>query len=132
MAMTAYNTVLKYGETSPTTQLTIKDTPVILAKRSSIEITSLSDDARCYIPGIRETSESFDFTANYDSEVFATLNALDKAQKCALVFSDGSGYTWDGNISASVNEAAIDAVLEMTISITPTSVPVWAKAVASA
>ena len=132
MAMTAFGTVLKYGDTAPTTQITIKDTPVILAKRSSVETTTLSDDARTFIPGIRETAESFDFTANYDSEVFATLNALDKAQKCALVFSDGSGYTWDGNISASVNEAAIDAVLEMTISITPTSVPVWAKAVASA
>lgn len=131
MAMTAYNTVLKYGADSPTTQITIKDTPVILAKRSSVETTTLSDDARTYIPGIRETSESFDFTANYDSEIFATLNALTEAQKCALVFSDGSGYTWDGNISASVNEAAIDAVLEMTISITPTSVPVWAKAVAT-
>lgn len=129
MAMTAYNTVLKYGDSSPTTQISIKDTPVILAKRSSVETTTLSDDARTYIPGIRETAESFDFTANYDSEIFATLNALDKAQKCALVFSDGSGYTWDGNISASVNEAAIDAVLEMTISITPTSVPVWAKSV---
>lgn len=132
MAMTAFGTVLKYGATSPDTQITIKDTPVILAKRSSVETTTLSDDARTYIPGIRETAESFDFTANYDSVIFETLNGLDEVQKCALVFSDGSGYTWDGNISASVNEAAIDAVLEMTISITPTSVPVWSKTVASA
>lgn len=131
MAMTAFNTILKYGTSSPDTQITIKDTPVILAKRSSVETTTLSDDARTYIPGIRETAESFDFTANYDSEIFATLNGLTAKQKCALVFSDGSGYTWDGMISASVNEAAIDAVLEMTISITPTSVPVWSKTVAS-
>jgi hypothetical protein len=130
--MSAYNTVLKYGADSPTTPIVIKDTPVIMAKRSSLETTTLSDDARTYIPGIRETSESFDFTANYDSEVFATLNGLTEAQKCALVYSDGSGYTWDGKISASVNEAAVDAVLEMTISITPESVPVWSKAVANA
>ena len=129
MAMTAYNTVLKYGADAPTTKLTIKDTPVILAKRSSVETTTLSDDARTYIPGLRESSESFDFTANYDSDVFATLNALTEPQKCALVFNDGSGYAWDGNISASINEAAIDAVLEMTISITPTTVPVWSKSV---
>lgn len=130
-AMSAYNTVLKYGADSPTTPIVIKDTPVIMAKRSSLETTTLSDDARCYIPGIRETSESFDFTANYDSEVFATLNGLDATQKCALVYSDGSGYTWDGKISASVNEAAVDAVLEMTISITPESVPVWSKTVSA-
>ena len=132
MAMTAFGTVLKYGADSPTTQIIIKDTPVILAKRSSVETTTLSDDARTYIPGIRETAESFDFTANYDSEIFATLNALIEAQKCALVFSDGSGYTWDGNISASVNEAAIDAVLEMTVSITPTTEPKWSKSVEAA
>ena len=132
MAMSAYNTVLKYGADSPSTPIVIKDTPVIMAKRSSLETTTLSDDARTYIPGIRETSESFDFTANYDSEVFATLNGLDAAQKCALIYSDGSGYTWTGKISASVNEAAVDAVLEMTISITPESVPVWSKTVASA
>lgn len=131
MAMSAYNTVLKYGSDSPTTTITIKDTPVIMAKRSSLETTTLSDDARTYIPGIRETSESFDFTANYDSEVFATLNNLEATQKCALVYSDGSGYTWDGKISASVNEAAVDAVLEMTISITPESVPVWSKTVSA-
>lgn len=131
-AMSAFNTVLKYGADSPSTAITIKDTPVIMAKRSSLETTTLSDDARTYIPGIRETSESFDFTANYDSEVFATLNGLTATQKCALVYSDGSGYTWDGKISASVNEAAVDAVLEMTISITPESVPVWSKTVASA
>ena len=131
MAMTAFGTVLKYGADSPTTQITIKDTPVILAKRSSVETTTLSDDARTYIPGIRETAESFDFTANYDSAVFETLNGLDGVQKCALVFSDGSGYTWDGNISASVNEAAIDAVLEMTISITPTTEPKWSKSVSA-
>ena len=132
MAMTAYGTVLKYGADSPTTQITIKDTPVILAKRSSVETTTLSDDARTYIPGIRETAESFDFTANYDAAIFETLNGLDEVQKCALVFSDGSGYTWDGNISASVNEAAIDAVLEMTISITPTTEPKWSKSVSAA
>lgn len=125
MAMSAFNTVLKYGADSPTTELVIKDTPVIMAKRSSLETTTLVDDARTFIPGIRETSESFDFTANYDSVVFSTLNALTETQKCALVYSDGSGYTWDGKISVSVNEAAVDAVLEMTISITPESVPVW-------
>jgi hypothetical protein len=130
-AMSAYNTVLKYGADSPTTTVVIKDTPVIMAKRSSLETTTLSDDSRTFIEGIRETSESFDFTANYDSEVFETLNKLNGVQKCSLVYSDGSGYTWDGMISASVNEAAVDAVLEMTISIVPTSVPVWSKTVSA-
>ena len=127
MAISSYNTVLKYGSDSPTTEVIIKDFPSLLGKRSSLETTTLSDDAQTFIAGIRQQSESFDFTANYDPEVYAAINALTAIQKCALTFSDGSGYTWDGTLSASVNEGSVDAVLEMTISITPSTVPVWAQ-----
>lgn len=129
MALHTLNTTLKYGATSPTTTLRIKSFPSILGKRSSVEVTDLSDDAQTFIPGIRQQGESFDFTANYDPEVYAEINALDDVQKCALVYGDGSGYTWDGKISASVNEGGVDAALEMTISITPETVPVWAQKV---
>lgn len=125
MALSTYMTVLKYGVSSPDTEVVIKDFPSLLGKRNSLETTTLSDDAQTFIPGIRAQSESFDFNANYDATVYATINALDAVQKCSLTFSDGSGYTWDGYLSASVNEGSVDAVLEMTISITPTTVPVW-------
>lgn len=127
MAISTYMTVLKYGSASPETEVVIKDFPSLLGKRNSLETTTLSDDAQTFIPGIRAQSESFDFTANYDAEVYAAINALSAVQKCSLEFSDGSGYTWDGFLSASVNEGSVDAVLEMTVSITPTTVPVWAK-----
>lgn len=130
-AISTYQTVLKYGADSPTTPIVIKDFPSVLGGRSALETTTLSDDAQTYIPGIRQQSETFEFTANYDSAVYSTINSLDAIQKCSLTFSDGSGYTWDGYISASVNEGSVDAVLEMTISITPSTVPVWAKAVSA-
>lgn len=129
MAMSAFNTRFLYGATNPTTEVIVKNVPQIMAKRSNLETTTLKDDSRTYIQGIRESAESFDFTANYDSEVFSELNNLTAAQKCAVVYSDGSGYTWDGLISAAVNEAAVDAVLEMTVSVTPTTPPVWAAKV---
>lgn len=131
MAISSFNTVLKYGSTSPTTPVVIKDFPSLLGQRSSLETTTLSDDAQTFIPGIRQQSESFPFLANYDPTVYAAINELDGVQKCALVFSDGSGYTWDGHISASVNEGSVDSVVEMTISITPTTVPVWAQKVST-
>ena len=128
MALHSYNTVLKYGATEPATEIRIKDFPSLLGKRSAIEITDLSDDAQRYLQGIRQQSESFDFTANYDPEVYEDINALGTAvQKCSLTFSDGSGYTWDGQISASINEGSVDAVIEMTVSIVPNTVPVWAS-----
>lgn len=125
MALSTYNTTLKYGETSADTEIIIKDFPSLLGKRSSLETTTLKDDAQTFIPGIRQQEESFDFTANYDKAVLAAINALVDIQKCELTFSDGSKYTWDGYLSASVNEGAVDAVLEMTISISPATVPVF-------
>lgn len=127
MAISTYATSLKYGSDSPTTEVIIKSFPSLLGKRSSLETTTLSDDAQTFIAGIRQQSESFDFTANYDPVVYDEINKLNTEQKCSLTFSDGSGYTWDGYLSASVNEGDVDAVLEMTISITPSTVPVWSK-----
>lgn len=125
MALSTYNTTLKYGATSADTEIIIKDFPSLLGKRSSLETTTLKDDAQTFIQGIRQQEESFDFTANYDKAVLTAINALSGIQKCELQFSDGSKYAWEGYLSASVNEGAVDAVLEMTISISPSTVPVF-------
>ena len=125
MAISTFGVSLKYGEGTPQTAVIIKDFPSLLGKRSSLETTSLSDDAQTFIAGIRQQSESFDFVANYDSTVYNTLNSLTEDQSWSLTFSDGSGYTWKGSVSVSVNEGSVDAVLEMTISVTPSTVPVW-------
>ena len=127
MAISTHGVKLAYGSATPQTEVAIKDFPSLLGKRSSLEITTLSDDAQTFIPGIRQQSESFDFTANYDATIYNTLNTLSGVQKWSLTFSDGSKYTWDGNVSVSINEGAVDAVVEMTISVTPTTVPVWAN-----
>lgn len=123
MALSSFNTKLTIG----TKDYVIKDFPSILGQRSALETTTLSDDAQTFIQGIRQQSDNFPFLANYDSTVYAEINALTGAQECKLTFSDGSGYTWQGFVSASVNEGSVDAVLEMTISVTPSTVPVWSK-----
>ena len=127
MAISTYGVSLKYGTASPDKEIVIKDFPSLLGNRSSLETTTLSDDAQTFIAGIRQQSESFEFTANYDKTVYAELSALTGLQKCSLTFSDGSGYTWDGTISVSANEGSVDAVQEMTVSITPSTVPVWSQ-----
>lgn len=127
MAISTYGVTLKYGSASPTTSIVIKSFPSLLGKRSALETTTLQDDAQTFIQGIRQQSETFDFTANYDSSVFETLNGLTGVQKCELDFSDGSKFTWDGYISASVDDGDVDRVVNMTISITPTTVPEFAK-----
>lgn len=123
MAISSYNTTLKIA----TKTYAIKDFPAILGERSALETTTLSDDAQTYIQGIRQQSESFPFLANYDATVYAEINALSGEQECELVFSDGSKFTWSGYASAAINEGSVDSVLEMTISVTPSTVPVWTK-----
>lgn len=130
MALSTKGVKLAYGTSTPQTDIVIKSFPSILGKRSALETTTLSDDAQTFIQGIRQQEESFDFTANYDATVYNSLNGLTGVQKCSLTFPDGSKYTWDGYISASVNEGDVDAVLEMTVSITPSTVPVWSNATA--
>lgn len=125
MAISTHGVTLKYGSTTAQTAIAIKDFPQVLGSRSALETTTLADDAQTFIPGIRQQSETLDFTANFDADVMSTINALTAVQKCELAFSDGSKYTWDGYISAAINEGSVDAVVEMTVSITPTSVPVF-------
>lgn len=123
MAISSFNTKLTIGEKD----YVIKDFPSILGQRSALETTTLSDDAQTFIQGIRQQSDSFPFLANYDATVYDEINKLTGEQECKLTFSDGSAYSWSGYVSASVNEGSVDAVLEMTISVTPSTVPVWAK-----
>ena len=124
MAISTYGTTFKYGEKS----LPIKSYPEILARRAALETTTLQDDGKTYIPGIRETPDSFPFTMNWDDKVFAEINALEGVQKCELAFSDGSKFTFDGYLSASNNEGAVGAVAEMTVSVMPSTVPVFVPA----
>ena len=125
MALSSYNTKLTVG----TKTYAIKDFPEILGQRSALETTTLSDDAQTFIPGIRQTAEDFPFLANYDATAYEEINAMDGVDnECKLTFSDGSGFSWKGGVSATINEGSVDAVLEMTIHVVPSTVPVWAKA----
>ena len=111
MAISSFGVSLKYGPETPTTAVVIKDFPSLLGKRSSLETTTLSDDAQTFIAGIRQQSESFDFTANYDPTVYNTLNALTAPQKWSLTFSDGSGYSWTGTAFKNLSTLMTDYYL---------------------
>lgn len=128
MAISTIGTTFKYGSENASKELAIKSYPEILAKRAALETTTLKDDGKTYIAGLRETPDSFPFTMNWDATVFAEINALTGVQKCELAFSDGSKFTFDGYLSASNNEGAVNAVAEMTVSVMPATVPVFVPA----
>lgn len=129
MAISSYNSKFSYkkGSSGAAVNVSIKTFPGVAAKRSSIEITDMSMDARTYIPGIRETPETLDFDANYDKAVYAALDALGDATDIeqTLELSDGSKWTWTGAISPALKDGSVNGVVEMTITSIPSTVPTY-------
>ena len=78
--------------------------------------------------GLREMAKEQGSQITIDEvKAYFLEDALTEEQTWELSFSDGSKYTWMGSVSVSANEGTVDAVLEMTISVTPSTVPVWSK-----
>ncbi len=129
MAISSYNAKLMKGTGSGSsvtwTQLVpVKTTPQIGGAPEQVETTTLDDSMQTYINGI-QTAEAMEFTANYDSEKYDTLKALEgKTTPYAIWFgNNGDGaagkFKFEGQLSVYINEAEVNGVLEMTVSITP-------------
>lgn len=55
----------------------IKDYPDLLPNVSGVEVTTLSDPSRTFIPGLKDASDSMPFTANYDPTDVTRCKALE-------------------------------------------------------
>lgn len=129
MAISSYNAKLMKGTGSGssitwTQLLPVKTTPQIGGAPEQVETTTLDDAMQTYINGI-QTAEAMEFTANYDGEKYDTLKALEgKTTPYAVWFgNNGDGaagkFKFEGQLSVYINEAEVNGVLEMTVSITP-------------
>lgn len=102
MAISTYQTYLMYGTGTGTIAWTklydIKDVPDLVGLPEQIEVTTLSDPEREYIPGIRD-NEQKTFTANYDAAGYDTLVALEGQELDLAVWfgADSDGVTPDGH-----------------------------------
>lgn len=130
MAISSYNAKLMHGTGSPVTWaqlLPVKTTPQLGGAPEQLETTTLDDNMQTYINGI-QTAEAMSFTANYDSEKYDELKLLEnKTEKYAVWFgNNGDGaegkFSFEGQLSVYVNETAVNGVVEMTITINPSTV----------
>lgn len=132
MAISSFNAKLMKGAGSGasitwTQLLPVKTTPQIGGAPEQLETTTLDDNMQTYINGI-QSAEAMEFTANYDSDEYDTLKALEgKTTPYAIWFgNDGDGsagkYKFEGQLSVYINETEVNGVVEMTISITPGTV----------
>lgn len=111
----------------------IKDFPDLGGAPEMIETTTLSDSMQTYIPGI-QSLEALEFTANYTKEGYTALKQLEGiptdfavwfggTEIGGVVTPDGSDgkFNFTGLLSVFVVGGGVNEVVEMTITIAPSS-----------
>lgn len=104
----------------------IKGIPQIGGEPEQIETTTLDDPVKTFIDGI-QSQESMSMVDNYDLEKYKKIKAL-KGQELDLSIwlgNDGLGeqgkFTGKGKLDVYVNSADVNASVEMTVVLTPTT-----------
>ena len=134
MATNTSKTYLCKVDTDTLTKLCdIKDYPDLMGTNEQLEVTTLSDTCQKYIDGIK-TGDKLEFLANYDKATFSSIEKLaGTEQNLAIVFggtdtggtittaADDSEFDFSGYVSIKVNGGGVNAVREMTISISVSS-----------
>lgn len=127
MAISSYNAKLMHYEGANWQQLIpVKTTPQLGGAPEMLETTTLDDNMQTFINGI-QASEAMTFLANYDSEKYDELKSLEnKTEKYAVWFgNDGQGsagkFSFQGQLSVFVNDTSVNGVVEMTITIVPST-----------
>lgn len=139
MAISTYKIFLMMGTTSSGTTtysklVDIKDFPDLGGAPETLETTTLSDKMQTYIEGI-QSNEALTFTANYNENDYDTIAALagtDTAfavwfggtESGGTVTPDGSDgkFSFNGTISVFATGGGVNEVVEMTITIVPSTV----------
>lgn len=130
MAISTYSVFLMSGSTK---LVDVKDFPDLGGSPEMLEITTMSDKMQTFIPGI-QSSDALEFTANYTKDDFDTLKALEGTEGTYAVWfggtenagevtptgSDGK-FTFSGYLSVFLVGGGVNEVVDMTITIAPSS-----------
>ena len=128
MAISTQGVTLKWGSTSSGVEkvIDIKDFPDLGGAPEVLETTTLSDDIQTYIMGI-QGSDMMEFTCNYTKEDFdEVMKDANKDLYYALEFGDEGDegiFEWQGQHTAWVVGAGVNAVTEFKIGIAPSTKP---------
>lgn len=100
----------------------IKDFPDLMGSPNTLETTTLSDNMQTFIPGIKQMEE-LAFTLNWDKEIASTIKEMEGTESYwKVIFSDGTEFSFAGQPALGVTGKGVDEVLEMTLTIVPSTV----------
>ena len=134
MAISTYKIFLMKKDTSAYKKLIdIKDFPDLGGAPEMLETTTLSDSMQTYIPGI-QSIDALEFSANYTKEDYTNLKQLEGVENdyavwfggtesSGVVTPDGSNgkFSFDGELSVYPVGAGVNEVVDMNITIAPSS-----------
>lgn len=135
MAISTYKVFLMKKDTSAYAKvIDIKEFPDLGGAPEMLETTTLSDKMQTYIPGI-QSLDSLEFTANYTLEDYKKLKAMEGQQNDFAVWFGGTEagdvvtptgdmgkFKFKGALSVYANGGGTNEVVEMTITIAPSTV----------
>ena len=128
MAISTQGVTLKWGASGAnlTKVVDIKDFPDLGGAPEVLETTTLSDQIQTYIMGI-QGSDMMEFTCNYTKATFETvLQDANKNLYYNLEFGNTGSegiFEWQGQHTAWVVGAGVNAVTEFKIGIAPSTKP---------
>ena len=137
MAVSTYKVFLMTGTGSGpltyTKLIDIKEFPDLGGEPEMLETTTLSDKTQTYIPGI-QSLEAMTFTANYTKTDYQALQALVGDELHLAVWLGGTEtggvltptgsegkFSFDGQLSVFVPGGGVNEVVDMTISVAPST-----------
>lgn len=102
----------------------IKSYPQLGGAPDQLETTDMEDESQTFEPGV-QSMDAMEFTANYTLAAYTAVKAkAGTALKYRLKMGkdgvDGVA-TWDGQHSVHINEGAVNAIREMTITVSPST-----------
>lgn len=135
--ISTYKTYLMYQASTNSTAYTklcdIKSFPDLGGEPERIDVTSLSDPQRQYVPGVQDISSS-SFSANYIAADYQKINALSGKQTNFAIWvgattsnnvdtptGENGQWTWTGDIMAFKTGGDVNAAQEMTIVTYPST-----------
>lgn len=134
MAISTYKVFLmKKSSSTYEKVIDIKEFPDLGGAPEMLETTTLSDRMQTYIPGI-QSLDSLEFTANYTLTDYKTLKALEGQDTDYAVWFGGTEngdvvtptgtdgkFKFSGSLSVYANGGGTNEVVEMTVTIAPSS-----------
>lgn len=108
----------------------IVDYPDVINPPENLDATTLTDEQRVYIPGVKDNGGNIEFTANYDATAFSTIQGKEGTESnFAIWFGDNAGtpdghngkFTFKGYPYVAKKGGGVNEVSQMTVGIIPTT-----------